>query len=551
MTVRHRVIFLAFLSFHVIVTDCANNSQDVTVTIPKGKIRGLQDHTQSDTTYYAFRGIRYAQPPVGDLRFENPVPIGAWNGTYDAREDRAQCIQGVSGDGSEDCLFLSVYTPSLNSSTPLPVLVWIHGGFLLTGNASFAQQDPEFLLDENIIFVEIQYRLGIFGFISTDDEVLPGNVGHRDQLLALKWVHENIQYFGGDKDKVTLGGQSSGAVSVSVLTQSPLAKGLFRSVIMQSATSLCLWSRALRANDTSFKTGLLTGNITQDSRKLKEHLKTVDVKNLQKAFQTSFGLVTAEDPLAGSGIGTVLEPQSENALFSNNSYDSLKAGNFNQVPMLVGVNSNEASYYDGPVVFLMAFSSRYDVDHKSLAPIDMTDDDQKRLEAGNEVKNEYWGLLPVGLQDNHSITYISDSQFVRPIREFVRQTSKHVPVYFYEFSYEGDDIGKGDSKYAGVMHGAELQFLFKKETGSISDRDRLTRRRLTRMWANFVKDSNPIPQKDPLLQNVTWPTSTVSNNFTYLDIGDDLVLANNISEKEMTFWDNLYAEYGKGSYDTY
>nr|CAH7767191.1 unnamed protein product [Callosobruchus chinensis] len=464
-------------------------------------------------------------------------------------------MQGVTGEGSEDCLFLSVYTPSMNSSSSLPVLVWIHGGYLMKGDASFDSQDPEFLLDESIVFIEIQYRLGIFGFVSTGDEVLPGNIGHRDQILALKWVQENVQYFGGDKDKVTLGGQSAGAVSVSVLTQSPLAKGLFRSVIMDSGNSLCLWSRDRRTEQTSFKTGLLTGliSLTENSKRLKQHLKKLDAEALQIASYTAFALITAKDPLAGLGLGTVIEPYSEDAVFCNNSYDLLSSGNFNQVPMLLGVNSNEASAYDGPVIFLMAFSSRYDFDKKSLASIDMTDNDKDRSAAGAEVKNEYWGpLLPVTVQDNHSVTYISESQFVRPIREFARQASKHVPVYFYEFSYEGDVLGASDSSYSGVGHSAELDFLFKREGNvTITDRDALTRRRLARMWANFVKDSNPTPEEESLLQNVTWIPAAASNNLTYLNIGDDLVLEENISEETMQFWDDLYEEYGTGSYDTY
>ncbi|VEN48088.1 unnamed protein product, partial [Callosobruchus maculatus] len=406
MTTQNIICFLAFLSFYPVLFKCVTNGQNITVTTPSGKILGVQNQTSNGTEYYAFKGIRYAQAPLDDLRFEPPVPVEAWNDTYDATEDKSACMQGL-GDGSEDCLFLSVYTPSINSSSPLPVLVWIHGGYLLVGDAKLDSQNPEYLLDENIVFIQIQYRLGIFGFIATGDEVLPGNIGHKDQLLALKWVQENVQYFGGDKDKVTLGGQSAGGVSTSVLAQSPLAKGLFRSVIMDSGTSLCLWSRARRADEASYQTGLLTGliSITENSERLKKHLKKVDAKALQIATETAFTLVTAKDPLAGLGLGTVLEPYSEDALFFNNSYDLLSSGNFNQVPMLVGVNSNEASVYDGPVVFLMAFSSRYDFDRKSLAPINMTDDDKERSQAGKEVKNKYWGpLLPVTVQDNHTIS---------------------------------------------------------------------------------------------------------------------------------------------------
>nr|CAI5868611.1 unnamed protein product [Callosobruchus analis] len=465
MTTQNLVCSLAFLFFHTVVFKCITDAQNITVTTANGKILGRQNQTSDGTVYYAFKGIRYAQPPLDDLRFEPPVPIEAWNGTYDATEDKSECMQGATGEGSEDCLFLSVYTPSINPSSPLPVLVWIHGGYLLIGDASFDSQS----------------KLGMFGFASTGDEVLPGNIGHKDQLLALKWVQENVEYFGGDKDKVTLGGQSAGAVSTSLLVQSPLAKGLFRSAIMNSGTSLCLWARARRSNETSYRTGLLTGliSITEDSAKLKDHLKKVDAKALQIATEAAFAMITAKDPLAGLGLGTVMEPYSEDAIFANNSYDMLSDGNFNQVPML----------------------------------------------------------------------YVSESQFVRPIREFVRQASKHVPVYFYEFTYEGEVLGANEGSYSGVGHSAELDFLFKKELNA-SDSDVLTRKRMKRMWANFVKHSNPTPEEESLLQNISWEPATANNNLTYLNIGDDLLLEENILEDTMQFWDDLYEEYGTGSYDT-
>ncbi|CAH1975197.1 unnamed protein product [Acanthoscelides obtectus] len=212
------------------VVQCQNNNP--TVTLSNGKIKGLSQKTAyKGNPYYSFRRIPYAEPPVGNRRFEPPTAKSKWNGTLDATKEGSQCVQSINPVlGSEDCLFINVYTPSLKQDN-IPVVVFIHGGGFSGGNSSYAAQPPDLFLDENVVFVMFNYRLGIFGFLSTEDLVAPGNNGLKDQVLALKWVQNNIHNFGGNPNAVTIFGQSAGAASVSYLMQSPSAKGkeLFRS----------------------------------------------------------------------------------------------------------------------------------------------------------------------------------------------------------------------------------------------------------------------------------------------------------------------------------
>nr|CAH7763192.1 unnamed protein product [Callosobruchus chinensis] len=133
--------------------------------------------------------------------------------------------------GQEDCLTINVYTPTLEQDN-LPVIVWIHDGGFFLGNSSYANRPPDLILDEDVIFVSFNYRLGVFGFFSTEDLAAPGNYAFKDQVLALKWVQDNIQHFGGDPKAVTIFGESAGAASVSYLLQSDLSKGnLFLSLL--------------------------------------------------------------------------------------------------------------------------------------------------------------------------------------------------------------------------------------------------------------------------------------------------------------------------------
>ena len=198
------------------------------------------------STFASFQGIRYAQPPLNELRFKPPIPYYDEGGIYDvSKESNITCVQLKNGValGQEDCLFLNVYVPDwvldwVLPSPILPVMVWIHGGGLQTGSNSYAFYGPQHFTERDVIIVSINYRLGPFGFFSMGNDIVPGNTGFRDQVMALSWVQENIAYFGGNPKMVTIFGESAGSYSVALQLISPLSKGLFHRAILESGTAL-------------------------------------------------------------------------------------------------------------------------------------------------------------------------------------------------------------------------------------------------------------------------------------------------------------------------
>jgi para-nitrobenzyl esterase len=200
-----------------------------------------------------FKGVPFAAPPVGDLRWRAPAPVTSWSGTRKADAFAPACMQtGVSMPGetpptvSEDCLYLNIWTPAAAkaetkaATVPLPVIVWIYGGGYINGSASMPLYWGDRLAHQGVVVVTIAYRIGSLGFLAHPELTREsphhssGNYGLMDQIVALEWIHKNIAAFGGDPKNVTIAGQSSGAISVSILMASPRAKGLFQRAIAES-----------------------------------------------------------------------------------------------------------------------------------------------------------------------------------------------------------------------------------------------------------------------------------------------------------------------------
>ena len=215
---------------------------DPTVRVMEGPVRG----SLLKPNGAVFRGIPFASPPVGDLRWRPPVPGKSWTGVRDATAYGAPCAQNVGGqmleNSQEDCLYLNVWTSAWPPRSPLPVMFWIHGGGNYQGTASTANFDGESLARHGVVVVTANYRLTVFGFLAhpgltrESPHHASGNYGLMDQIAALEWVHHNIGRFGGDPGNVTLFGQSAGAVDANVLMTSPLTRGLFHRVIAESGT---------------------------------------------------------------------------------------------------------------------------------------------------------------------------------------------------------------------------------------------------------------------------------------------------------------------------
>ncbi|CAL1292758.1 unnamed protein product [Larinioides sclopetarius] len=216
------------------------------VNTPLGKIEGVTSQIEG-LPVKAFLGIPYAKPPVGSLRFLKPNPVEPWDNIFQANKQPPACMQYTEGPfpwyddmpgKSEDCLYLNIYTPFFASKgSKFAVLFWIYGGGYTIGSNRMDVYDGSALAEtEGVVVVTTNYRLGLFGFLTTNTSDAPGNMGMYDAVMALQWVYDNIEYFGGDKDRITLIGESAGSSAVSLLCVSPLTKGLFSRAIMQSAS---------------------------------------------------------------------------------------------------------------------------------------------------------------------------------------------------------------------------------------------------------------------------------------------------------------------------
>ncbi|CAN8023305.1 unnamed protein product [Ixodes persulcatus] len=206
----------------------------------QGKLRGRLE-TVSGQSVQVYSGIPYAEPPLHHLRFRRPLPVKSWLGTYDATQKKFSCPQqlypllfDIETDQSEDCLYLNVWTSSTRQ--PKPVIVWIYGGFAFGSSYQSWYNGSLLSTMYDVVVVTFNYRLGIFGFLDAGASDAPGNVGLRDQRLALQWVRENIHAFGGHPTRVTIFGESAGSYSVHAHIISPLSRGLFHRPIMMSGT---------------------------------------------------------------------------------------------------------------------------------------------------------------------------------------------------------------------------------------------------------------------------------------------------------------------------
>ena len=226
----------------LVALSAASTNGQVTVQTPLGTVRGVQfTDPASKEPIYQFRGIRYGKPPIGENRFKKPEPAGAWGEEYDATSSGTSCpqmsipsLRSTANNQSEDCLFLNVYVPrTVSPERKLTVMVWIHGGGFWFGSGN-DYDGTRLAMDGNVIVVTMNYRLGILGFLSVDHAAARGNYAIWDQKLAFQWVHDNIGAFGGDRNSVTIFGESAGGWSVSCHSLIPSNAGLFQRVIAQS-----------------------------------------------------------------------------------------------------------------------------------------------------------------------------------------------------------------------------------------------------------------------------------------------------------------------------
>ncbi|XP_060524434.1 uncharacterized protein LOC132700874 [Cylas formicarius] len=519
---------------------------DLIVELPDGKIQGHEMQTSENKTFYAFHGIPYASAPVGNLRFQEPTPPKPWTDVRDATKEADSCIflenffyYPDPGPQSEDCLFVNVYTPSWNTSDKLPVMFWIFGGGFVAGNGNYKFYGPDYLLEEDVIVVTFNYRMGPFGFISTGDNVIPGNLGIKDQNYALQWVNKNIQYLGGDPDKITIFGESAGGMSIGMHLVSEKSSGLFRAAICHSG---CTLSTTYQLDPKSFIYEL--AQVLDSS--ISEQNTTVEIRDFLLA-QTPDNLINASLQVDSHGFVPTLELELENAFLSKPTFPLVEAG-VNKVPLILGTTSEEAYGFLYSLDKAIETAQSFDQDPTALVPSSLVPLPGSNVtEIGEIIRDLYVGAN--GSFENNivqTLEYDTDNRFGRATLKQAQLASQYTSAFLYVFSFYGTKsqdhyVVEGAGK---VAHFDDLAYLFKMSPFPlVTDADQLTRKRLTKLWANFAKTLNPTPEELELLQNVIWPKVT-SDNLSYLNINDTLEVRPNRKAKEFETWNDLFYKYG-------
>ncbi|KAK9502937.1 hypothetical protein O3M35_011617 [Rhynocoris fuscipes] len=309
----------------------------VIVDTKYGQVKGYPFTTRNQRQVLSFSGIPYATPPLGSLRFKDPEPPKPYDGVID-RNVSTECpyytIPGGILVGDEDCLQLAVYTPSLNSSKLYPVLVYIHGGgwAFFSGESTYGAQ---YFMDYDMVVVEIEYRQGILGMLSLENNIIPGNMALKDQVLALKWVQENIAAFKGDPKRITLIGHSSGSSSVNYHMISPLSRGLFHATIFISGVAIAPWGLSApgSAKQLALKIASLLNCSTINYNELLVCLQGKNVSDLLSVFQKD------DFPLFGKNPFLILVPVIDN--YSKQPFlpENPHLMTIAPVPLFAGVNN--------------------------------------------------------------------------------------------------------------------------------------------------------------------------------------------------------------------
>nr|WCJ12950.1 carboxylesterase [Dendroctonus armandi] len=548
---------------------------DVLVDLPNGPIQGVTQYTYSGMEYNSFYGVRYGRSPVEELRFQSPQPAEAWEGVFDATQEKGICFQ-VPGDfelETEDCLLLNLYTPVVdlqnNASAGLPVMFFIHGGGFVEGSGILSWgTGPQFFIEYGVVMVAINYRIGPFGYLSTGDEVIPGNVGSKDQILALQWVKENIRFFGGDPDKVTIFGQSAGAASISYLLLSPLAEGLFRAAILESGSALNPWAYQRDQVEITYQTAALLNaefETNRNSSDLLRFLQSVPAKELDAASYSISQLLDNPGNLQiskGFYWTPVIEAQHEEAFLTQRQYEVFEFNGILRVPILIGFNAEESMFMlSGTFETTL---KAYDENTRFLVPFDFHVEDQLMLtEIGEEIKEFY---SPDGeLEDNilGGLQYHSTQDFDKAVIKQAELAASFVPVYLYEFTYSGK-MGNNPYKLEGsgaVRHGEEQNYIFNRwysdeipdnsDLSKFPEADAQVRSRFLTLFTNFAKQLNPTPGPEEVLQDIRWPRLQ-PDDWVYLEVGEDLTVHANVPKAAVySFWQKIYNIYAQKRLDSY
>jgi para-nitrobenzyl esterase len=481
-----------------------------TVSVAGGEIRGRATQRGGAD----FKGIPFAQSPVGDLRWKDPAPVKPWTGVRDAAAFGPSCMQEDLGyntqeahNVSEDCLYVNVWTPVWPAKSPLPVMIWLYGGGETGGGASADYMDGTAISRRGIVFVTINYRLGIFGFLAHPGLTAEtphhssGNYGLLDVLAALKWVHAHIAKFGGDPAKVTLFGQSAGGINTAYLLTSPLSKGLITYAIQESGSPI--------HDIGSLKDDEELG--VKFAAALKAPAGAAEAVKFLRAMPAADMLKASVKELGRSG--PLMYPHIDGYLLPVYPALAFRDGKESPVPIITGNTAmEELRNYD-----LAGMKRVIKANFGSLAP----------------QAEEFYGLTN-GLPGN------TDPLYGPPLRQIPTDT-KHRCGAVAETMWRNQNGGRTTYQYqfdppvageAGTKHTAEIPFVFGNllSTGTMAgpwtEADRKISNDIQTYWTNFAKTGNP--NTSSLNGLPEWPKADAAKRYLEFTIHDGPVVKENL-----------------------
>jgi para-nitrobenzyl esterase len=477
-----------------------------TVQLDSGLISGVDG---------VFRGIPYAAPPVGNLRWREPQPVAHWDGVKKADQFGAICMQPAprgatsAPNMSEDCLFLNVWTSATTASDRRPVMVWIHPGGYQTGSGSTPGYDGEAMAKKGVVLVTINYRLGVFGFFShpeltkESEHHASGNYALMDQAAALRWVQKNIAAFGGDPQRVTVFGDSAGSSSIANLMGSPRAKGLFQRAVGESGAWMGLSLTPTRTLAEAEQAGV----------KIAE--------GLQAATLDALRAKPAEDLLkAGRAGGPVIDgwflPEDVATVFAG-----LKQ---NDVPLLVGSNQDEGTFFLQPTT-AEKFMER------------------SRMRYGDQA-DAFLKLYPAGTDEEANASQLAafrdELAFVMRVWARAQTKTGQSKAFLYYFTHQPPPPVGATSRGgfgSGATHGSEAQYIFGNllTPRAWTDLDHQVSEMLSSYWVNFATSGDPNGKALP-----KWPAFVDRKSDRPMVLGDQAAIGPAPNGAQLAFFESVY-----------
>ncbi|XP_031776973.1 esterase FE4 [Nasonia vitripennis] len=579
---RKFCLLLVISWFHCVFGD------DPQVETNFGPVRGVWLKTARGANITGYLGIPYAEPPIKELRFENPVPwTEKWTEVRNATSDGSKCLQlsdtGLVGD--EDCLYLNVFTPTISPNgnetqqKKLSVLLFIHGGAFNTGSSNSSLYAPTYLLDHEIILVTLNYRLNILGFFSTGNSVAPGNYGLKDAAMALVWVHDNIEAFGGDPNSVTLMGQSSGAVMVHLLASSEATKGQFQKMITMSGAPTAKWAVHTRENirNSSLHVAYLlecahesdfddmgsgdgeNGTVVEDEdvtvrqekidRKIMQCMKSASPADI---VMMSYFHMWRRNPKCI--YGPTLEADAEGAILTVNPERSLTDGLFRDMPWINGVVDDEGLLKTTDLLLNSAIKDEFLRDFDTLLPsvLELQDSIENITEFSDAIKDFYFdGDILRNIESNIT-QMVGDALITFSSYDFLQRRLPQMKskVYFYVLAYEGTfstTFRWGIPFRFGAAHGDDLNYIFPYLNEKYADLqlfntmgDRTMINIMSEMWINFAKTGVPSAR-------LTSSWEPFQEHRRFMRFGDgrsiDRAMEQDFLTERMDFWRDLMGNY--------